>query len=202
MRAAVVVGSAPCLHDDLENALALYPDAFVIAVNGACTCVEKLDAMVAGHAAKVRQFVRARREAFPGLELPEVWANWPIPVRRHPERTYPYKEHPEVTRWFDASHSTGATSAGKAAKMALTAGYAPVILAGCPLDTSGYSFDEARVKHEAGCKRVGDPRWDQHKTILRYREAMRKLAETEFAGRVFSMSGFTRQCLGAPGEVR
>ena len=198
MRAAIVLGSAPCVHDDLERALELYPGAFLIAVNGACTIVENIGAMVAGHTSKAPAFVKARREAFPDLALPECWANWALPVARHPERRYPVKEYPQVTRWFDATHSLGATSASKAAKMALTAGFGPVILAGCPLDDSGYDFADARVKHEAGCKRVGDPKWNAHKTILRYREAMRKLAESEFKGKVFSMSGFTREVLGAP----
>ena len=198
MRAAIVLGSAPCIHDDLERALALFQDALLVAVNGACTVVERIDVMVAGHTSKAPAFVRARLEAFPSVPLPEVWANWNLPVVRHPGRKYPVTEYPMVTRWFDATHSTGATSAGKASKMALTAGYGPVVLAGCPMDASGYDFAEARVKHEAGCKRVGDPRYDQHKTILRYRAAMARLADGEFRGKVFSMSGFTRDCLGEP----
>jgi hypothetical protein len=198
MRAAIVVGSAPCLHADLESALVLYPDAFVIAVNGACTSVEKIDVMVAGHTFKAPAFVKARLEAFPAAPLPEVWANWAGPVIRHPHKKPPAKELPMVTEWFDTSHSTGATSAGKAAKMALTKGFEPVIFAGCPLDASGYSFDEARVKHEASCKRVGHSQWDKHKMTLGYRAAMAKLAEGEFRGKVFSMSGFTRNCLGLP----
>jgi hypothetical protein len=119
-------------------------------------------------------------------------------VARYPGKKPPTEELPQVTRWFDATHSTGATSAGKASKMALTAGYGPVVLAGCPMDASGYDFAEARVKHDVGCKRVGDPRHDQHKTILRYRAAMARLAGGEFKGKVFSMSGYTRDCLGAP----
>lgn len=193
----MVVGSAPCAHEDLEEALRLLEDPLIVTVNGACTMFEDIDVMVAGHTTKAPQFVNARLKAFPG-ELPEVWANWALPVKRHPERKYPSDEYPMVTRWFDTTHSLGATSASKAAKMCLTAGFGRVVLAGCPLDASGYSFDEARVKHEAGCKRVGDKQWDQHKTILRYRAAMAKLAEGEFRGKVFSMSGYTRQVLGAP----
>lgn len=197
MRPAVVVGSAPCAFEDLEAALWLLEDPFLIAVNGACTMVEHIDVMVAGHTAKAPAFVKARLEAFPG-KLPEVWANYALPLKRHPNRKYPTAEYPMVTRWFDATHSLGGTSASKAAKMGLTAGYGPIVLAGCPLDNSGYSFDEAKVKHDAGCKRVGDKQWDQHKTILRYRAAMAKLAEGEFKGKVFSMSGYSRQVLGHP----
>lgn len=198
MRPAVVVGSAPCAHEDLEAALRLLEDPLLIAVNGACTMIEDLDVMVAGHTSKAPQFVRARQEAFPDAPMPEVWANYALPLKRHPNRKYPTAEYPMVTRWFDATHSLGATSASKAAKMGLTAGYGPIVLAGCPLDASGYSFDEARVKHEASCKRVGDKQWDQHKTILRYRAAMAKLAEGEFKGKVFSISGYSRQVLGGP----
>lgn len=201
MQAAIVIGSAPCAHDDLERALELYPGAFLIAVNGACTMVEDLDAMVAGHTVKAPQFAAKRLEAFPRGPTPECWASWSGPVLRHKNRIPPAQEFPMVTRWFDVSHSTGATSAGKAAKMALTAGYGPVILAGCPLDNSGYSFDEAQVKHEASCKRVGDPRWNAHKTILRYREAMAKHAASDFKGKVFSMSGYTQKLLGSPPQL-
>lgn len=197
MRAAIVAGSAPCAHVDFENARKLYPDAFVIAVNGACAMFEEIDAMLAGHTYGAAAFVKARLEAFPGRPLPAVWANWAGPVLRHKHKTPPAKELPMVTRWFDASHSSGATSAGKGILMALTAGYSPVVVAGCPLDNSGYSFDEARIKHDPSCKRVGDPRYDKHKTILRYREAFKKHSDA-WRGKVFSMSGFTRDCLGPP----
>ncbi len=82
--------------------------------------------------------------------------------------------------------------------MMLTIGHEPVILAGCPLDNSGYSFDEAKVKHEIGCRRVGDPANNTARAVINYREAMAKLAAGEFKGKVFSMSGYTRQLLGAP----
>ena len=45
MKVAVVVGSAPCLHEDLKRALELYPFAFICAVNGACVEIEELDAI-------------------------------------------------------------------------------------------------------------------------------------------------------------
>lgn len=188
--AAIVVGSAPCLYDDLEHALEMYPFAFILTVNGACVAVEGADAILAGHTNKAEKFAAARRQAFPDRSF-EVWANW---ARVHEA---PVHEYPSVTRWFDGNMSTGATSAAKAARMLLHVGYDPVILCGCPLTGSGYFDGEERVTgHD--CRRVGDPEQDSHRTILNYRKKFKSLAETEFKGRVFSMSGLTRKLLGAP----
>lgn len=194
---AIVVGSAPCLHEDLNKALDLYPFAFVVTVNGACVEVEHVDAIVAGHTNKAEQFTKARKAAFPNGESFEVWANWASPNRKEGQR-----EYPSVTRWFGGDVSTGATSAAKAARMLLQAGYGPVILCGCPLDGSGYFEGESKkgysIRHD--CRRVGDPGEDGHRTIQNYRNKFEKLASTEFKGRVFSMSGRTRKWLGAPPE--
>lgn len=195
MNAAIVVGSAPCLHDDLKRALELYPFAFIITVNGACAEIEDADAIVAGHTAKAEKFVAARLAAFPKGKSFEVWANWVSENRQNGKFLFP-----SVTRWFGANVSTGATSAAKAARMALEAGYEPVILCGCPLDASGYFEGESNKGQAIGhdCRRVGDPEQDNHRTIVNYRDKFKKLAEKEFKGRVFSMSGRTREWLGEP----
>lgn len=190
-RPAIVVGSAPCFADDLNKALERYPDAFVLTVNGACAGVEQADAILAGHTNKAEHFTKARRKTFPQGQPFEVWANWARPGRE------PVEDYPSVTRWFDGTMSTGATSAAKGARMALEVGYEPVILCGCPLDSSGYFKGEDRVVgHD--CRRVGDPAQIGHRTIEGYRRKFAKLAESEFKGRVFSMSGLTRELLGPP----
>ena len=192
--AAIVVGSAPCLHDDLQRALELFPFAFIVTVNGACVEVEHADAIVSGHTNKAEKFTAARKAAFPKGKPFEVWANWARPGRE------PKMLYPSVTRWFGGHVSTGATSGAKAARMALEAGYEPVILCGCPLDASGYfpgeSIKGKGIGHD--CRRVGDPEQDDHRTIVNYRDKFKKLAEKEFKGRVFSMSGRTREWLGEP----
>ena len=65
MRALLVVGSAPCLHDDVERALRLYPDAHIMLVNGACVAIEKAEHVLAGHREKAEYFAKARRTFFP-----------------------------------------------------------------------------------------------------------------------------------------
>jgi hypothetical protein len=45
----IVVGSAPSLHEDLANAKAMYPDAEVMLINGACAAIEDAEHILAGH---------------------------------------------------------------------------------------------------------------------------------------------------------
>ena len=136
---AIVVGSAPCLHEDLKRALELYPFAFICAVNGACVEIEELDAIVSGHTDKAEIFTEARRKAFPEGKPFDVFANWARPGRE------PKQEYPSVTRWLGAGCSTGATSAAKAVRMTCEMGYEKVILCGCPCDCSVYVTGESDV---------------------------------------------------------
>jgi hypothetical protein len=101
-----------------------------------------------------------------------------------------------VTDWWGKDKCTGATSIAKGVRIAFALGVEEVILCGAPLDGSGYAKEEAQISHN--CHRVGDPLVQKHRVIEGYRRKFKKLAETEFKGRVFSMSGFTQQCLEAP----
>lgn len=191
---AIVVGSAPCLHDDLKRALELYPFAFVCTVNGACAEIEEVDAIAAGHTSKAEIFTEARRKAFPNGKPFEVFANCGSDSKQFKQ------EFPSVTRWFSPACSTGATSAAKAARMMFEMGWGQVILCGCPLDSSGYFPGESQKGRSIGhdCRRLGDPKEAQSRAIEGYRRKFKKLADTEFKGRVFSMSGLTRDWLGEP----
>ena len=192
MPALLVVGSAPCWRDDLENARALYPVAELMLVNGACALVEDAEHMLAGHTAKATEFFTARQKAFPNAKPIRVHANWANP-QRVSRIVYPC-----VTDWWGAGMSSGATSAGKAALIGLEMGFHPIILCGCPMDGSGYDPKEAAVKQDKSCQRVGDARWQQRRMIMGYREKLVHLSRTTFKDRVYSMSGFTRTHLGAP----
>lgn len=191
--AAIVVGSAPCLHEDLERALELYPFAFITTVNGACVEIEDIDVVVCGHTSKAKIFVAAREAAFPDGKPYQVWANYGSSACRQ-------EQHRCVTKWFGPEFSTGATSAAKAVRMLISLEYYPVIMCGCPLDGSGYFEGESRkgkgISHD--CRRVGDPDQNAHRTIRNYRDKFERLAKGEFKGKVFSMSGLTRKWLGEP----
>lgn len=194
MPALLVVGSAPCFQEDLDAARAIYPDAHLILINGACVAVEAAEHVLAGHTNKAEQFAAARRNAFPDAPPWRLHANW----LRYP--AVPSKEYPSVTDWWGPEMSTGATSAGKAARIGMKLGYAPIVLCGAPLDGSGYFAGESvtggKITHD--CHRVGNAETHQYRSVKRYRDTFKKLAETEWQGKVFSMSGFTRDCLGGP----
>ena len=183
------------MHEDLKRALELYPFAFICAVNGACVEIEELDAIVSGHTDKAEIFTEARRKAFPEGKPFDVFANW---ARQDKPPKFDY---PSVTRWFSAHCSTGATSAAKAVRMMFEMGYEKVILCGCPLDSSGYFPGESEkgrsISHN--CRRLGEPKEAQSRAVEGYRRKFKKLAEGEFKGKVFSMSGLTREWLGEPG---
>ncbi len=182
------------MREDLDRALEAYPFAFICTVNGACVEIEEADAIVAGHTEKTELFVKARRRTFVDGKPFEVFATTGKRI------LFAKADVSSVTRWFSSDCNTGATSAAKAARMMFEMGFDEVILCGCPMDTSGYFPGESQKGLAIGhqCRRLGDPKEEGHRTILGYRAKFKKLAEGEFKGRVFSMSGLTRKWLGGP----
>lgn len=194
MSTMLVVGSAPCLFDDLAAAQRRCDGFETMLVNGAALAVEAAEHVLAGHTDKAEQFAAARDKAFPLAPPWLLHATYDDRKGRQPPRPSP------VTNWWPQSRfSSGATSAGKAARIGLAMGFERVILCGCPMDGSGYFPGEsAGIGQLRACQRIGDPKKQQASTIRRYRDKMAELAAGEFKGRVFSMSGFTREVLGAP----
>lgn len=221
MSTMLVVGSAPCLFDDVARAFDLRPLASIMLVNGACTALERAEHVLAGHEEKAEQFARERRARFP--DAPP----WRLHGSCHAHRRAEcMRMFPAVTDWWPHEVGVGATSASKAAKLAFIMGCNEVILCGCPLDQPGYFEGEAAVSQHTHCARIGDhgvahgkgkPHWvtpshpgqyttapgepmkiQEMKIIRGYRAKFKELADGSFKGKVFSMSGFTRDCLGEP----
>jgi hypothetical protein len=198
----LVVGSAPCLFDDVKRALQLRPFASLMLVNGACTAFENAEHMLAGHEEKAEMFLRERRKVFPDTKIR-------VHACCHAHRVDMHKQmFPSVTDWWPHEKGAGATSASKAAKICMESlGATEVILCGCPLDQPGYFEGEAKVPQHIMCERVGNHGMSrvgipvqETRIIKAYRTRFKELAEGEFKGRVFSMSGYTRECLGSPRE--
>jgi hypothetical protein len=113
---------------------------------------------------------------------------------------------PSVTDWWGKTFANGATSVAKGAALGLEGlKFDEVIICGAPMDGSGYSKDEAAVP-QGNIVRVGDPKQntgfgvsgtEPHRTIQNYRRRY-KLFSEKYRGRVFSMSGYTRECSGLP----
>jgi hypothetical protein len=194
VRVLLAVGSAPCFAEDLAAARDLYPLSETMTINGACQLVEQAEHLLAGHTDKAEFFAAARRRTFPHADPVRVHANW---TDRH--RPPPKAQYPSVTDWWPPEVSSGATSAGKAARIGLLLGFDRIVLCGCPMDGSGYAPGESDgIPQLAAVQRVGDSRKQKATTIRRYYATMEALAKTTFKGRVFSMSGKTREWLGAP----
>src|SRR6185437_2276606 len=200
MRTMLVVGSAPCLFEDVERALKLRPLASLMLVNGACTAIENAEHVLAGHEEKAEMFAAERRRRFPNAPP------WQLHACCNLKRLDMYRSmFPSVTRWWPHEKGTGATSASKAVRLCFDMGADEVILCGCPLDQPGYFPGEAKVHQQVSCERIGDHGMSrigipvqETRIIKAYRTRFKQLAEGEFKGKVFSMSGFTRECLGEP----
>lgn len=173
----------------MQSALELYPDAELMLINGACSAFRYAEHVLAGHTNKAQLFAAAREAAFPGC----------APYRMHATLSYPEQRtlFPAVTDWWSQGFVTGATSAGKAARIGLGMGFDRVILCGCPMDPeAGYWEGEAKVPHD--CARFNTP-GNPRRVITRYRDKMAFLAKQEpFKSKVFSMSGYSRSVLGGP----
>jgi hypothetical protein len=198
LKVLLVVGSAPCLYTDVDAARELFPDAEVMTINEASGAIADVDHVLAGHTAKAGQFVEYRRSKFPDCKPFRVHASW----ARIDEA--PRADNPTVTDWYGGDVSSGATSAGKAIRIAKKMGFDKVVLCGCPLDSSGYFNPDDTEKmqreyqHLGKCARVGMLKDRENRSVVRYRETFKKLAETEWKGWVFSMSGLSQKLLGSP----
>lgn len=197
----LVVGSAPCLFADVERALSLRPLAAVMLVNGACSALERAEHVLAGHSYKAEEFAASRRKAFPNAPPWHLHAT--VTQKHHAEAASVFRS---VTDWWDKSYCQGATSIAKGVDIGLRGlHFDEAILCGAPMDGSGYFQGECtRV---IDCLRVGDasshtgwgPTRDQrHRVIDGYRRKFKDKFAPIYKGRLYSMSGFTRDVVGEP----
>lgn len=188
----LVVGSAPCLFDDVERALKLRPMASVMLVNGAATAIENAEHVLSGHSYKAEEFAAARRKKFP---LAPPWRLHATITQKHLAEAGTV--FPSVTDWWDKTYCHGATSIAKATDIGLRGlGFGEVILCGAPMDGSGYFPGECTKVID--CHRIGDPKMQGHRSIDGYRRKFRDTFAPKVKGKLFSMSGFTKSIVGEP----
>jgi hypothetical protein len=167
------------MYVDLEAAQALRPEAHVMTINGAAQLVEKIDHMLCGHGEKASQFIEARRKRFP------------LPPYIHASRRGGTDPNGVTHIWENVS--TGGTSAWKAVRVGKAMGYDEIILCGCPIDSSGYTEGESDgISHS--CARIG---LGEGRMYDNYRRTFAVRAKGE-GQNVYSMSGYSRELLGAP----
>ncbi|KKM16830.1 hypothetical protein LCGC14_1681900 [marine sediment metagenome] len=118
----LVCGNAYNLHDDLERARQLYPDAAVIAINGAAGEV-KACALYSKHPEKMPQWIKRQRQ---------FGEDFTVHGSKHKPGC------PWIDFWWEDARGGGGSAWG-ARKLATLMGFAPVILCGAPLDPGGYA---------------------------------------------------------------
>lgn len=163
----LVCGNAFCLSDDLERSRSFFPDAPIIAVNGASREVEAF-ALFSQHPERFVKFghewIRRQRK---------FHNDFTIHASGKGELTY-------IDYWW--SIKPGGGSAWGARKMARYMGFNTVILCGCPLEIGNYISDKPGLL------------MTRQDVIDGLRSSIER--DVEWHNGVYSMSGWTRELLG------
>lgn len=170
MSCAIILGGADCLWSDLAKVPGgVQEDDQVIAVNrSAVDYVGELDHLVSLHTEKLRVWIRKRERAGGNLDF-VTWG-------RRRDESVDRIVHP----WG------GMCSGGYAVQIALEELHCnPVILCGTPLDPSPHYYDDGLW---------GSRDWE---VCSEYHAGWEKNLP-RMHGKVFSMSGWTRELLGFP----
>lgn len=165
---AVLIGGGRCVWDDL---------AHVQGFAGARACVNDI---VMHYAGRVEHLITLHPEYAPG------WLKWRLGHcmgEGHRPRVHSNKGGPEVDDIWPGA-VVGGTSGLAGAYILLMLGYAPIVLAGIPMDGTGHYFDPPYR---------GSPEFVEDHVTITWAQGL-----DIFAGRVTSLSGNTRKWLGAP----
>lgn len=179
---ALVVGSAPCVFEDLSRAQAALPEAKIFAVNEAVKIVNP-DFICSYHCEKM--------EKFASMASGEFTTHSANVTRSGQER----KDFTAVEYWWPNLRAHGATSAWFAARVALSMGFDEIILCGCPLNGGdGYAFKTSNDNESM------DPRFGLKPNNSSFAVSARaQLASVASSyPQIKSMSGASMAILGAP----
>lgn len=174
----LVCGNAWCLADDMRRARMLYPAAPVIAVNGASGNVPAM-ALFSLHPDKMEEWSKQQEAKF-GTRASTHGIATIAKANRNRERM------PWIDYWWQSSAK--GTSTWAARKIATFMGFETVVLCGMPLETGSYQGGKMAKLFQ------------QQSVIDHFRKMIRH--DTAWHDEVYSMSGWTRDLLGAPpGEL-
>jgi hypothetical protein len=188
---ALIVGSAPCALSDLAAACLLRPSADVIAVKFSVAIVHARVAVThhGEHAGRMKRLHRDR---------------WGDDVEIHaPKKVFRDEDRPHIDRIWPELAGVGGTSGWGAARIARLMGYDEVILCGCPLQVTadGEAYHDAQVHEaaaQAGANRHRGEPWGNDNAVRQYQRQIESDVQLGLAEGIRSMSGWTRQVLGAP----
>jgi len=177
---AIVCGSGPTLFDDFTTARRALPGATIFAVNEAIRAV-RTSHIVTLHTEKALWFRNLALQAWPNIE----------PILHLPING-DFPKEKGIHCWDKIA--TAATSAWAAVKLAKLLGHDEVTMCGCPMNGGdGYAFPTEGNK-------PGEPRFgfSQRSGVRVHKGALVDAINNGEAEGVYSMSGFTREVLGAP----
>lgn len=170
MPSAIVIGGADCVWDDVKAARALFePDAFFVTNDMVPLWPERIDYLCSLHPEKIADWLSQRKNL--GLKFDgEVWCH-----KNSGARGLMHKGVQKVSG--DWAGSSGLF----AAKIAIECGFGKIVICGVPLIAEGNHIVRKRQWAAAHAFRSGWKR--NHKNICT---------------KVRSMSGWTKEFLGAP----
>ena len=185
----IVVGSSPCVHQDLKDALKLGRNAAYAGVNEGAGVVP-VEMIMSMHGEHMERFCALRNRLKGGPFTTHA-------VMGNKVSMQDFDKYP-VDFWWDAF--SGASSAAAAIMIGKHMGFDEIILCGCPLSGGdGYYLETYGSTPEMA--RVGFST-DQSGLIQSYQKTFANYAKTPTFVNVFSMSGFTKSVLGPPPHHR
>lgn len=186
---ALIVGYGPSVLSDLQTARRMRPDATLLGVKYAAALNPEIVHVWSQHAEQCADIrARAGRQIFMHVRKPE-------PRRRRLLMALaPYEAG--IDYLWPALHWACGSSGFSAALWARHGlGFAEAILCGVPLMASGYTPEIARFKPAAA---EGGTSFIDLRVIVAWRELIGGYMRDGLAAGISSMSGWTRDMLGAP----
>lgn len=175
----VIAGFANTLQDDLDRVAAARPGLPIIAVNKAAEHI-KAFAVYSFHFERDKMGLWAPEQRKRFGDGFKVFGPGKKDWLAHNQRNYPYIDH-----WAPSTASKG-SSGWCAVRLAKLLGFTEVILCGIPIEGRRYAD-----KTQARYWQAGDT-----SAVKTFRKAI--LEDTQYHTGTFSMSGWTRELLGAP----
>lgn len=186
---ALVIGYGPSVQSDLQMARRMRPDATLLGVKYAVAISPEIVHVWSQHAEQCADIrARAGRPIFVHVRKPE-------PRRRRLLRALePYES--DIDYLWPALHWVCGSSGFSAALWARHGlGFSEAILCGVPLMAAGYTPEVAAFKPVAA---EGGTSFIDLRVIVAWRELIGTYIKDGLADGITSMSGWTRDNLGAP----
>ena len=196
---AIIIGGGPDLHSDLEKARALRPGAMLLGVNFSASIVPGIQHVWTQHieiAGKIKAQADVKVHSRPRqFQVRVNGPVWHTGVSKAQEGEIDYL-------WPDLGWVAGSSGFSAALWARHGMGFNEVILAGIPLNKEArkYSPDYESVTRAA----IRPPAHDNEKhfssldSMEHWQQCIRNFTEQGKTAGIYSMSGFTREWLGAP----